>query len=87
LPSIDVDKLSGKVNEKKFCGADIEAVVSEATEKCYRDGLKSLTTDSLWSVVESTEGIGETQKEKIQKYEEKIKECHFRDASIVKLIN
>lgn len=69
------------MNTKGFNGADIESVVNESVEKCFLDGKKELTTETLVSVAKSTKSISMSCKKQIEDMEKLFKENNFTDAS------
>lgn len=64
-----------------FNGADIESVVNESVEKCFLDGKKELTTETLVEIANSTKSISKTCEDQIKTMNKLFANKAFTDAS------
>ena len=70
-----------------FNGADIESLVNDAAETCFRNMIDKkedkLTLDLLQKKISSTKPISETCSEQIKKMKKEFENNCFRDASLI----
>lgn len=82
VANIDYDKLANST--EGFNGADIEAVVNEAVEMCFlseTDSGKTLTTEVIVKIANSTKSISKSCKSQIEDMEVLFDENDFTNAS------
>lgn len=80
VDSLNYSELSAAT--KGFNGADIEAVVNEAVERCFITGdPKGITTQMLVSIAKETKCISKTCKKQIDDMKKLFDENHFTNAS------
>ena len=69
-----------------FSGADIESLVNDAVETCFRNMIDKkedrLTLDLLQKKISSTKPISETCSEQISKMKDEFEKNCLRDASL-----
>ena len=64
-----------------FNGADIEAVVHDAVEKCFLNGTKVLNFNDILEIAKKTVSITKSCKKQIDAMQKAFSESSFRDAT------
>lgn len=64
-----------------FNGADIEAVVHDAVEKCFLNGTKALNSNDILQIAKNTVSIMKSCKKQIDSMQKAFSESSFRDAT------
>ena len=77
--SIDLKELAKKTY--KFSGADIEAVVKETIETAFMEDKPNIDTQDLITVINTTQPLSESLKDKINDLKEEIEKGNFKSAS------
>ncbi|WP_197034517.1 AAA family ATPase [Streptobacillus canis] len=77
---IDLTKIAELT--KEYSGADLEAVVKIAIEKCFIDNKIEVETNDLENAVKEIKGIGENFKDIIKTIRDNNKKFGFKDASL-----
>ena len=76
LDIISIVKLTEGYN-----GADLEAIVKDAIEKCFIEGRNELTTDDLKEAQKNIKSISSTLEKRIREIKEAVKDMDLKPAS------
>ena len=76
LDIISIVKLTEGYN-----GADLEAIVKDAIEKCFIEGRSELTTDDLKEAQKNIKSISSTLEKRIKEIKEAVKDMDLKPAS------
>ena len=68
-----------------FNGADIESVVNDSVEHCFRNNKKTLDTNILLEIIRNTVSITKSCKKQIDEMKKAFEESSFKDATTGKL--
>lgn len=68
-----------------FNGADIESVVNDSVEHCFRNNKKTLDTNILLEIIRNTVSITKSCKEQIDSMKKVFEKSSFKDATTGKL--
>ena len=81
----DLNRFAKETNG--FNGADIEAVVHDAVEKCFLNGTNRLNSNDILEIAKRTVSITKTCKKQIDAMQKVFSESSFRDATTGKITN
>ncbi len=77
----DLHNIIAKIKEKKFSGADIEAVVKEVIEDAFVEEKDNIETEDFIKKLDDFKPLSETMKEEIKEIEEKAKKYGFKSTN------
>ena len=81
----DLNRFAKETNG--FNGADIEAVVHDAVEKCFLNGTNGLYSKDILEITKRTVSITKSCKKQIDAMQKVFSESSFRDATTGKITN
>ena len=81
----DLNRFAKETNG--FNGADIEAVVHDAVEKCFLNGTNGLNSKDILEIAKRTVCITKSCKKQIDAMQKVFSESSFRDATTGKITN
>ncbi|MEJ5301332.1 MAG: AAA family ATPase [Thermodesulforhabdaceae bacterium] len=81
IGKIDFGSIVKDIENRKFSGADIEALVKEVIEEAFIEGNDSISTEKFTNKLDSFKTIAETMKEEIEEMRNNAEKYGFTPAS------